>query len=160
MFFDSCFYFLRYSISVVSFCFELLNSCLGQNTLLYYNTFMLTGFPNDNTYCLYIFTGISITIVGTFGICANLLSVIVLLKCKDNRNFHRLLAGLAIVDILLISDLILEISIVETFMQKEPLWYILAYPYFIHPGRGIIQTSAIFMVVAVATERYRYMLVI
>ena len=107
---------------------------------------------------IHIFIGISITIVGTFGICANLLSVIVLLKCKENRNFHRLLAGLAIVDTLLIGDLILEISIVETFMQKEPLWYILAYPYFIHPGRGIIQTSAIFMVVAVATERYRYIL--
>ena len=79
-----------------------------------------------------------------------------LLKCKDNRNFHRLLAGLAIVDALLISDLILEMSIVGTFMNYEPQWYVIAYPYFIHPVRGIIQTSAIFMVVAVATERYRY----
>ena len=42
------------------------------------------------------------------------------------------------------------------FISEEPLWYIRAYPYFIHPLRGIIQTSAIFMVVAVTTERYRY----
>ena len=85
---------------------------------------------------------------------------LVLLKCRENRNFHRLLVGLAIVDILLIADLILEMSVVGVFMKQEPNWYILAYPYFIHPIRGIIQTTAIFMVVAVATERYRYGLVI
>ena len=34
--------------------------------------------------------------------------------------------------------------------------YIITYPYIFHPIRGIIQTAAIFMVVAVTTERYRY----
>jgi hypothetical protein len=96
-----------------------------------------------------------VTVIGTLGIGANILSMVVLLKCKDNRNFHRLLAGLALIDILLISNLILEMSIVGVFMDAEPIWYILTYPFIIHPLRGIIQTSAIFMVVAVATERYR-----
>ena len=63
-------------------------------------------------------------------------------------------------DILLIADLILEMSVVGVFMKQEPNWYILAYPYFIHPIRGIIQTAAIFMVVAVATERYRSVILI
>jgi hypothetical protein len=37
--------------------------------------------------------GISIAIIGTFGFFANILSVHVLLRCRENRNFHRLLAG-------------------------------------------------------------------
>jgi len=66
-----------------------------------------------------------------------------------------LLAGLAIVDMLNLLNLIVEVAIIGEFMNSEPHWYKMAYPYFIHPMRGIIQTSAIFMVVAVATERYR-----
>lgn len=103
----------------------------------------------------FLMQGVSCTIIGIFGFCANLLSICVLVKCKDNKNFHRLLASLAVIDILLITDLVFEMSIIGVFMQREPIWFILAYPYFIHPCRGIIQTCAIFMVVAVATERYR-----
>ncbi len=47
-------------------------------------------------------------------------------------------------------------SFLGVFWGTEPTWFKLAYPYFFHPGRGIIQTAAIYMVVAVATERYRY----
>ena len=65
----------------------------------------------------------------------------VLLRCRENRNFHRLLAGLAIVDTVLIVILVLEMSVVGVFMKKEPLWYIISYPYIIHPGRGIVQVS-------------------
>lgn len=93
--------------------------------------------------------------IGIPGFLGNLLSIVVLLQCKDNRNFHRLLAGLAIVDMLNLLNLIVEVAIIGEFMNSEPHWYKMAYPYFIHPMRGIIQTSAIFMVVAVATERYR-----
>ena len=85
--------------------------------------------------------GISISIIGTFGFIANILSVNVLLHCRENRNFHRLLAGLTIVDTVLIVILVLEMSIVGVFMKKEPWWYIISYPYFIHPGRGIVQVT-------------------
>jgi hypothetical protein len=51
------------------------------------------------------------------------------------------LAGLAIVDTVLIVILVLEMSVVGVFMKKEPLWYIISYPYIIHPGRGIVQVS-------------------
>ena len=50
-------------------------------------------------------------------------------KCRDNRNFHLLLVGLAVIDTLLIVDLIIEVSIVGVFMQKEPKWYILVLVY-------------------------------
>ena len=98
--------------------------------------------------------GVSVSVIGLFGFVANVLSVIVLLKCKDNRNFHRLLAAMAIIDIILIAVTVLEMSIIGIFMKKEPQWYVLVYPSLIHPTRGILQTMAIFMVVAVATERY------
>ena len=103
------------------------------------------------------FSGISVLAIGIPGFLGNLLSIVVLLQCKENRNFHRLLAGLAIVDMLNLLNLIVEVAIIGEFMNSEPHWYKMAYPYFIHPMRGIIQTSAIFMVVAVATERYRYL---
>ena len=96
-------------------------------------------------------------VIGIPGFLANLLSIFVLLQCKDNWNFHRLLSGLAVIDMLMITHLVLEMSILGVFVKSgEPMWYVLTYPYFIHPARGMIQTSAIFMVVAVATERYRY----
>lgn len=103
----------------------------------------------------YLIQGVSVTVIGILGFIANVLSVIVLLKCKHNRNFHRLLAGMAVVDSILIAVIVMEISVIGVFLEREPHWYILAYPYFIHPVRGMIQTLAIFMVVAVATERYR-----
>ena len=42
---------------------------------------------------------------------------------------------------LLIVILVLEMSIVGVFMKKEPWWYIISYPYFFHPGRGIVQVT-------------------
>ena len=59
-----------------------------------------------------------------------------------------------LIDIILIAVTVLEMSIIGIFMKTEPHWYVLVYPSLIHPARGILQTMAIFMVVAVATERY------
>ena len=56
----------------------------------------------------------------------------------------------------MIAVTVLEMSIIGIFMKTEPHWYVLVYPSLIHPARGILQTMAIFMVVAVATERYGY----
>ena len=104
----------------------------------------------------YIIQGIGVSVISLFGLCANILSIVILLRCQNNRNFHRLLIGLAIVDILLVLDLAISTSLFGVFVKSEPRWYVLAYPLIIHPGRGIIRTSAIYMVVAVSTERYRY----
>ena len=83
--------------------------------------------------------GISITIIGTFGFIANIVSVHILLQCRENRNFHRLLAALTTIDTVLIVILVLEMSILGVFMDREPWWYIISYPYLFHPGRGIVQ---------------------
>ena len=60
----------------------------------------------------YLVQGVSVSVIGVFGFVANVLSVIVLLRCKDNRNFHRLLAGMAIIDIIVIAVTVLEMSII------------------------------------------------
>ena len=106
----------------------------------------------------FLIQGLSVLIISIFGILANLLSVIVLSKIPKNRNFQRLLIGLAVVDIFLLFDLALGISYFNGLREFEPRWYINLYPLLVHPGRGIIRTWAIFMVVAVSSERYRYVM--
>lgn len=104
----------------------------------------------------FLIQGIGVTVIGLLGIAGNILSVIVLLKTKCNRNFHLLLVGLAVIDTFVLLILVIEMSVVTLFLEDEPSWYIWTYPFVFHPVRGIIQTAAIFMVVAVTTERYRY----
>ena len=41
-----------------------------------------------------------------------------------------------------------------SFLQ-EPGWFILTYPYFWHPFKGIILTITIYMMVAISAERFR-----
>ena len=99
--------------------------------------------------------GVLVTAVGIVGIGGNVLTIIVLWRLRTNRNFNNILIGLVITDTLLIANLIVEMSVIGVFLAEEPLWYILAYPYLLHPLRGFIQTGTIYMVLAVATERFK-----
>ena len=64
--------------------------------------------------------------------------------------------SLAVADSLLIIDMILQKAIMGNFLTSEPMWYKISFPYFWHPCcRGMIRSCAIFMVVAVSSERYR-----
>lgn len=58
-------------------------------------------------------------------------------------------------DSLLILDMIVQKAIIGNFVTEEPLWFKLTYPFLWHPVKGMIQSGAIFMVVAVSAERYR-----
>ncbi|TRY77004.1 hypothetical protein TCAL_02696 [Tigriopus californicus] len=103
----------------------------------------------------YWLEGVGICVVGVFGLCGNVLTIIVLRKSETNRPFNRLLMCLAIADSLLIFVSIGETAIVGTFMTTHPTWYKLCYPYLVHPLKGIVQTATIFMIVAVSAERYK-----
>ncbi len=50
---------------------------------------------------------------------------------------------------------LLIIFLLQSFLGYEPTWFRLLYPHFLHPLRGFVQTSAIYMVVAVSAERFR-----
>ena len=99
--------------------------------------------------------GISITVVGGVGFCGNIMAILVLSTYTTNVSFNRLLMSLAVVDSLLILDMMVQKSIIGNFVTVEPLWYKISYPFFWHPAKGMIQSGAIFMVVAVSAERYR-----
>ena len=38
--------------------------------------------------------------------------------------------------------------------HPEPTWYRLAFPYLWHPAKNVVSTACVYMVVAVAAERY------
>ena len=61
--------------------------------------------------------------------------------------------SLAVADILLIIEMVVERSLVYHF--NEPLWYVRTYPYFWHPIKGIFLSATMFTIVAVSAERYR-----
>jgi hypothetical protein len=109
--------------------------------------------------------GVCVCVVGAFGLCGNALTIIVLgMRRFDvpgasatggSSNFNKLLVCLAVVDNLLITYTVVDTAIIHTFMPAMPLWYKLSYPHLLHPAKGMVQTAAIFMVVAVAVERYK-----
>ena len=99
--------------------------------------------------------GVGICAVGTFGLCGNALAVAVLSSTDTNRSFNKLLIALAIVDSLVLINLMGENALLQTFLKKDPVWYRAAYPKILHPLKGMVQTAAIYMVVAVSAERYK-----
>ncbi|XP_059083030.1 uncharacterized protein LOC131880413 [Tigriopus californicus] len=99
--------------------------------------------------------GVAVTVVGIFGMTGNIIAIIVLRRIKTNRNFNNLLITLSFSDFLLILDVVVEMSLIGIFMSKEPHWFKVSYPYILHPLRGFIQTTAIYMVVAVSSERFK-----
>lgn len=103
--------------------------------------------------------GVGVFVIGVFGIVGNTIYILVLRKSeRTNANFNKLLIALGIVDTLFILDLVLEMSLMRVLvgtLEKEPQWYVILFSHLIHPLRGMLQTSTIFMIVAVCTERYR-----
>ncbi|CAB4056180.1 unnamed protein product [Lepeophtheirus salmonis] len=102
--------------------------------------------------------GVAVLSVGIFGLCGNIITILVLKGTKTNRNFNKLLMGLAVVDSLSLLSMIVEVSIINSLLPPGyilPFWYRIGYPYFFHPTKGMIQTGSIFMVVAISAERYK-----
>ena len=70
------------------------------------------------------------------------------------RNvFHWLLVALALVDLLVISLTILDVSIVRAF-DVHFNWFFWAFPHLIYPTTNMVLTASIFLVVVIAYERY------
>lgn len=103
--------------------------------------------------------GITLMVVGAFGMAGNLLTIIVLRRIDSNTTFNRLLMTLAIVDSLLLIYYVLDNGVVGTFRRThglpEPDWYRVSFPYILHPLKGFFLSCSIFMVVAISAERHR-----
>lgn len=97
--------------------------------------------------------GVLIVVVGLFGLFGNTLSINILWG-KDMRNaFNCLLIVLAAVDSFLILFAMFDYSFVRAFGLTFDL-YTYMFPYFLYPATNVVLCMSIFMVVAIAFERF------
>ncbi|TRY78311.1 hypothetical protein TCAL_05014 [Tigriopus californicus] len=97
--------------------------------------------------------GVLIVVVGLFGLFGNTLSINILWG-KDMRNaFNCLLIVLAAVDSFLIVLAMFDYSFVRAFGLTFDL-YTYMFPYFLYPATNVVLCMSIFMVVAIAFERF------
>jgi hypothetical protein len=69
-------------------------------------------------------------------------------------SFDELLTHLLAIDTFLVLVFLIE-SLTTIVGGEMPQWYVLIYPYVLHPGKAISLSSTVFMVVAVAADRQR-----
>ena len=103
----------------------------------------IKDFSNLRNNARFWLEGIAITLLGLVGLAGNFLSIAVLNTYKTNTSFNRLLMSLAVVDSLLIIDMVLEKAVIGNFIGSEPIWYKISYPYFWHPCKGGLISEAI-----------------
>ena len=100
--------------------------------------------------------GIAITLLGLVGLAGNFLSIAVLNTYKTNTSFNRLLMSLAVVDSLLIIDMVLEKAVIGNFVGSEPIWYKISYPYFWHPCKGGLISEGSFKLVPIFEKMHEF----
>ena len=61
--------------------------------------------------------------------------------------------SLSVIDVGLILDMVIQKCVAYYF--EEPMWYRRLYPYVLHPIKGVLLNSSMFMIVAVSAERFR-----
>ena len=103
----------------------------------------IKDFSNLRNNARFWLEGIAITLLGLVGLAGNFLSIAVLNTYKTNTSFNRLLMSLAVVDSLLIIDMVLEKAVIGNFIGSEPIWYKISYPYFWHPCKGGLFSESI-----------------
>lgn len=80
-------------------------------------------------------SGVALSVVGCLGVVGNVLTLIALIKYETNTNnsFNKLLVHLTVVDLLLIVVCVHEFAVLNAFVGSQPHWYIVTFPYLIHP---------------------------
>ena len=99
--------------------------------------------------------GIFLSVVGCIGIMGNLISLHILRKDSMRKtSFDEMLTHLLILDTIMVIFFLLD-SMTTNVFEQTPDWYIILYPYVIHPGKAIFVSATVFMVVAVSADRQR-----
>ena len=83
----------------------------------------------------------------------NLLTIIVLKNFDHKSPFNTLLIMLVSMDSLVLLFSLFD-SYLSGFGYPEPLWYKVLFPKLWHPLKNVALSGCIYMVVAVAAERY------
>ena len=85
----------------------------------------------------------------------NLISLHILRKDSMRKtSFDEMLTHLLILDTIMVIFFLLD-SMTTNVFEQTPDWYIILYPYVIHPGKAIFVSATVFMVVAVSADRQR-----
>ncbi|TRY76222.1 hypothetical protein TCAL_14732 [Tigriopus californicus] len=96
--------------------------------------------------------GVGLSAVATFGIIGNLLASVILSRHELRNSFNLLLIGLAFFDTCYIVGSLLET--VRKSFRVATQTHLLLFPYLLYPGQMIAMTGSVFMIVAIAFERY------
>eukprot|EP00094_Tigriopus_californicus_P012981 TCALIF_12552-PA protein Name:"Similar to FR FMRFamide receptor (Drosophila melanogaster)" AED:0.26 eAED:0.26 QI:0/0.33/0.14/0.57/1/1/7/0/759 len=114
------------------------------------------------------FDGIGLVLTGVFGLIGNFMTLIVLHRqvsyivmtrffCfpqESTSNFNKLLMTLSLMDSLLILFYLVDVAML-VFVCHPPLWYRRLFSHFLFPGKFIVLSCSIYMVVAISAERYK-----
>lgn len=101
--------------------------------------------------------GVTQVILAVLGVITNLISIYVLSRKELRNTFNQLLIILAIFDILYLCLVFID-SIGQVFhsylYNDTPDWYKILTPHLLYPGKAIVLTSSIFMMISIAVERF------
>ena len=113
--------------------------------------------------------GVSLTVIAIFGLMGNLLTIVVFRNYDRTSNsgsnypppqsggrspFNTILTTLVTFDSFFLGFSLFDSAYSTLFHLPEPIWYKAIFPYFWHPLKNVVTSGCVFMVVAVATERY------
>eukprot|EP00094_Tigriopus_californicus_P010956 TCALIF_10570-PA protein Name:"Similar to FR FMRFamide receptor (Drosophila melanogaster)" AED:0.25 eAED:0.23 QI:0/0.5/0/0.6/1/1/5/0/605 len=88
----------------------------------------------------------------------NLISLVVLTTIDKRNSFNVLLVVLAITDSVLIMFYLVDTCYIDGILQPKlpyPSWYVSLFPKFLHPVKHIAMSACIYMILAIAFNRYQ-----
>ena len=100
----------------------------------------------------FIFEGVLQCLISYLGVLGNSISIALLLGRELKNSFTKLMAILAVFDLIYLFTMVIESSS-KLGLQNE--LHILMFPHFLHPLNSISMMCSIYMAVGVAMERYR-----
>ncbi len=84
----------------------------------------------------------------------NFICLLVLTTADKKSSFNSLLVILAVADSFFLVFYLFDASYIDTFQDGPPLWYLQIFPLFLHPVKAMSMTACVYMVVAIAANRY------
>ncbi len=87
-------------------------------------------------------------------ISGNFISLLVLTTVDKRNSFNSLLVNLAVADSLFLVSYVYDSSYLDAFQNSSPDWYKRLFPHFFHPLKHMAMTTCVYMVVAVAANRF------
>ena len=99
----------------------------------------------------FILEGVIQLVICCFGVVGNTISILLLLSKSIRNSFNKLIATLAIFDLIYLLTMLLE-SLRKLGLQSD--YHVMIYPYVLHPLNSISLMCSIYMTIGVSLERF------